>query len=60
MVLAIFYRRFIKNFATVTKPLTNLMKKAIKFKWEATVEAAFKALKRALTSAPILQVFDEE
>ena len=36
------------------------MKKIIKFKWEATEEAAFEALKKALTTALILQVFDEE
>ena len=60
MGLANFYRRFVKGFATIAKPLTNLTKKAIEFKWEATEEAAFEALKKALTTAPILQVFDEE
>ena len=60
MGLANFYRRFVKGFATIAKPLTNLMKKAMEFKWEATEETAFEALKKALTTAPILQVFDEE
>ena len=60
MGLVNFYRRFIKGFATISKPLTDLTKKAIEFKWEATEEAAFEALKKALTTAPILQVFDEE
>ena len=45
MGLVNFYRRFVKGFATITKPLTDLMKKAIEFKWEATEEAAFEALK---------------
>ena len=60
MGLANFYRRFVKGFAAIARSLTNLTKKAIEFKWEATEEAAFEALKRALTTAPILQVFDEE
>ena len=60
MGLVNFYRRFDKGFATIAKPLTDLTKKAIEFKWEATEEAAFEALKKALTMAPILQVFDEE
>ena len=58
--LANLYRRFVKNFAVKAKPLIDLTKKAIEFKWEATKEATFKALKKALTSAPILQVFDKE
>ena len=60
MGLAKFYRRFIKGFAAIAKPLTDLTKKAIEFKWEATEEAAFESLKKALITAPILQVFDEE
>ena len=60
MGLAKFYRRFVKGFGAIAKPLTDLTKKAIEFKWEAREEAAFKALKKALTMAPILQVFDEE
>ena len=58
--LAYFYRRFVKNFATIAKPLTDLTKKVIEFRWEVTKEVAFKALKKALTSAPILQVFSKE
>ena len=60
MGLANFYRRFVKRFAAIAKPLTDLTKKAIEFKWEATEEAAFEALKKALMTAPILQVFDKE
>ena len=60
MGLANFYRRFIKGFAAIAKPLTDLTKKAIEFKWEATEEAAFEALKKALMTALILQVFNKE
>ena len=60
MGLANLYRRFVTGFAAIVKPLTDLTKKAIEFKWEATEEAAFEALKKALTTVPILQVFNEE
>ena len=60
MGLANFHRRFVKGFTAIAKPLTDLTKKAIEFKWEAMEETAFEALKKALKTALILQVFDEE
>ena len=58
--LANFYRRFVKGFVAIAKPLTNLMRKDKDFTWGTEEEAAFKKLKEALTSAPILQVFDKD
>ncbi|GBG74205.1 hypothetical protein CBR_g17918 [Chara braunii] len=52
--LASYYRRFIKGFAGVAKPLTNLLKKEEQLIWTLDCEAAFQALKEALTSAPML------
>ena len=60
MGLANFYRRFVKGFAAIAKPLTDLTKKDRDFTWSNEEEAAFQKLKEALTSAPILQVFDED
>ena len=60
MGLANFYRRFVKGFAAVAKPLTDLTRKDCKFAWEAEHEAAFRALKKALMEAPVLQVYDEK
>ncbi|GBG78770.1 hypothetical protein CBR_g27994 [Chara braunii] len=52
--LASYYRRFIKEFAGVAKPLTNLLKKDEQMIWTPECEAAFQALKEALTSTPVL------
>ena len=48
------YRRFIPNFATVAEPLFRLLKKAQPFDWQAEQEAAFEAIKTALTTTPVV------
>ena len=58
--MANFYRRFVKGFAAIAKPMTDLTKKDRDFTWDTEEEAAFQKLKEALTSAPILQVFDKD
>ena len=58
--MANFYRRFVKGFAAIAKPLTDLTKKDCNFTWGAEEEATFQKLKEALTSAPILQVFNKD
>ena len=60
MGLANFYRRFVKGFAAIAKLMTDLTKKDRDFTWSSKEEAAFRKLKEALTSAPILQVFDKD
>ncbi|GBG88043.1 hypothetical protein CBR_g46412 [Chara braunii] len=52
--LASYYRRFIRSFACLAKPPTNLLKKEEQLIWTPECEAAFQALKEALTSAPVL------
>jgi hypothetical protein len=52
--LAGYYRRFIENFSKIFKPMTELLKKGIPFKWSDACEEAFQILKTKLTSAPIL------
>ena len=54
--LAGYYRRFIKNFSKVAKPLTALTQKGVSFDWEDKQETAFQTLKQALCSAPILSL----
>jgi hypothetical protein len=57
-----FYRRFIKKYAKVTAPITDLLKQETsnKWKWTREADAALQKLKRAFTVAPILQHFDAE
>ena len=48
------YRKFIKNFSTVARPLTRLLEKEVKFTWGKSEEESLKTLKHALTTAPVL------
>jgi len=52
-----FYRNFIKDFAAIAKPLTDLMKAKVKFAWG---KPAFQTLKAAVTTAPCLKLIDLE
>ncbi len=61
--LASYYRKFIKNFAKIVAPLTNLLKKsAITYEWEEACGEAFETLKGILVKAPVLKLpdFDKE
>ncbi|GJR12483.1 transposon ty3-I gag-pol polyprotein [Tanacetum coccineum] len=48
-----YYRRFIKNFASISKPLTQLLKKN-SFKWNEEAYKDFMTLKEAMVQAPVL------
>ena len=50
-----FYRRFIKAFSKISRPLTNLLQKDIPFVFYDDCLEAFETLKKALISAPIVQ-----
>jgi hypothetical protein len=56
--LAGFYRRFIRHFAIMAKPLTQLLKKHQLFVWTEEHQKAFEALQQALCSAPVLAILD--
>jgi hypothetical protein len=50
-----FYRRFIKDFSHIARPLTNLLDKDIPFDLDDTFLKSFETLKNAFISAPIIQ-----
>uniref|UniRef100_A0A2N9IGG3 Reverse transcriptase domain-containing protein n=1 Tax=Fagus sylvatica TaxID=28930 RepID=A0A2N9IGG3_FAGSY len=50
-----FYRRFIKDFSVISRPLCNLLSKDTPFEWTEACQEAFEKLKGTLTSAPIMQ-----
>jgi hypothetical protein len=61
--LASYYCKFIKNFAKIATPLTNLLKKStITYDWEETCDEAFETLKGILVKAPVLKLpnFDKD
>jgi hypothetical protein len=52
--LAGYYRRFILNFSKISKPITELLKKGIKYVWSKECDEAFQTLKKLLTTSPVL------
>ncbi|CAN6562434.1 unnamed protein product [Malus baccata var. baccata] len=53
-----FYRRFIKDFSKISRPLCNLLAKDAPFNFDAACLEAFNKLKSLLTSAPIIAAPD--
>ncbi|GJU70622.1 reverse transcriptase domain-containing protein [Tanacetum coccineum] len=49
-----FYRRFIKDFSKISRPMTHLLKKNTPFIFSNECIQAFETLKKKLTEAPIL------
>ncbi|GJV25121.1 putative reverse transcriptase domain-containing protein [Tanacetum coccineum] len=52
--LAGYFRRFIKGFSKIARPMTKLTQKSVKFDWGEKAEAVFQLLKQKLCSAQIL------
>ena len=58
--LANYYRRFVEGYAEVAAPLTALGSPTAKFAWSPAAQASFDAMKRALSTAPVLRTFDPQ
>ena len=53
-----FYRRFIKDFSHIARPLINLLAKDVPFEFGDACLKSLENLKKALISAPIIQLPD--
>ncbi|GJZ72409.1 reverse transcriptase domain-containing protein [Tanacetum coccineum] len=49
-----FYRRFIKDFSKIARPITKLLEKDTPFEFNDECQKAFKILKEKLTCAPVI------
>jgi len=58
--LCSYYRKFIKGFSKVAKPMNELLKKDRKFEWTEKCQEAFEELKQKLIEHPILEYPDFE
>ncbi|CAB3224051.1 unnamed protein product [Arctia plantaginis] len=56
--LAGFFRRFVKDFALLARPITNLLRKDTTWQWAESQQNAFDTLKRLLVERPILALYD--
>jgi hypothetical protein len=53
-----YLHKFIPNVAELSKPLRELLKKEVVFRWDFEQQKAFEQLKNILTAAPVLRFYD--
>ena len=58
--LASYYRRFVRDFSKLAKPMNVLTQKNHRFEWTDEAQRSFEALKAALTSPPILAMPNDD
>jgi len=55
-----FYRRFIRDYSKIMRPLSSLTRKEKGWEWSDKQQEVFETLKKAMITEPILQHFDPE
>ena len=53
-----YYRRFIRDFSKIARPLSNLLKKGASQEWDEPCHRAFEELKSKLSSPPVLKFLE--
>lgn len=56
--LAGYYRKFVRHFGILARPLFNLLKKSVPFIWTEETKTSFELLKKSLVEAPVLKLPD--
>lgn len=56
--MAGYYRKFVRHFGIISKPLTDLLRKYTVFAWTSVTQQSFDTLKSALAQAPVLGIPD--
>ncbi|KAL0414003.1 UNVERIFIED_CONTAM: putative mitochondrial protein [Sesamum radiatum] len=52
--LANYYRRFLKSYSEIARPMTDLLKKTETWNWTPQCQESFKRLKRTIATDPVL------
>ena len=58
--LASYYRRFVRGFSEMARPLTHMTRAGVEWEWSEAQHQAFNRLKLALMTAPVLKLPDFE
>ncbi|XP_061342052.1 uncharacterized protein LOC133288340 [Gastrolobium bilobum] len=53
-----YYRRFVRNYAMIATPLTDILRASARFEWSAEASHAFQRLKEAMSGIPVLLLPD--
>lgn len=54
-----YFRRFIRDYARIAKPLSDMLQKDVSFAMNTDQLIAFEKLKEALISEPVLKIYDQ-